>query len=182
MAERFDEALDATSDHANAADRATHRRVEAMRDTFTAWCEQLAASRVPTSLDHNDLHPWNVLGDGAGDARFYDWGDSVVAHPFAAMLVPLGFVQGSLDVDLDDRRFTDARDAYLGGFVDLAPGEDLVATLEVACRVAKVARVLTWARAIEAARQEGEDLDDQWARAPIETLASLLDDSYLGGA
>ncbi len=58
----------------------------------------------------------------------------------------------------------------------------MVATLEVACRVAKVARVLTWTRAIEAARQEGEDLDDQWTRAPIETLASLLDDSYLGGA
>ena len=28
--------------------------------------------------------------------RYYDWGDSVVAHPFAAMLVPLGFVQRGL--------------------------------------------------------------------------------------
>ena len=179
MLGRFDEALEATSD---SADGATHVRVEARRGTFAAWCEQLAASQLTASLDHNDLHPWNVLGDGADGARFYDWGDSVVAHPFAAMLVPLGFVQRTLDVALDDGRFTDARDAYMAGFADLAPGEDLVATLEVACRVAKVARVLTWARAIEAARQDGEDLDDQWTRAPIETLASLLDDSYLGGA
>ena len=30
--------------------------------------------------------PWNVLGTGT--FRFYDWGDSVVAHAFASMLPP----------------------------------------------------------------------------------------------
>ena len=41
-----------------------------------------------------------------------------------------------------------ARDAYLGEFRDLGPHAELVATLELACRVAKVARALTWERAL----------------------------------
>jgi hypothetical protein len=36
---------------------------------------------------------------------------------------------------------------------------------------------VTWA-----ARDQGEEIDDSWARAPLETLASLLDESYVGGA
>ena len=56
------------------------------------------------------------------------------------------------------------------------PHEELVATLELACRVAKIARTLTWVRAIEA----GGDVDPDWATAPAETLAGLLADDYLG--
>ena len=185
MAERFDQALAATRADLDgrAADRSIHRQVAAMGETVTSWCERLATSSVPPSLDHNDLHPWNILGDGGGDGvRFYDWGDSVVAHPFAAMLVPLGFVQRLLGVGLDDPRFADARDAYLDVFRPVAPGEDLVATLELACCVAKIARVLTWDRAVRAARDEGQEVEESWRSAPMETLASLLDDSYLGGA
>lgn len=186
MLRRFDQALEATGaaidNGGNAADHATHRRVSGMRTTFASWCEQLMVSSIPASLDHNDLHPWNVLGDGTGTARFYDWGDSVVAHPFAAMLVPLGFVQRLLDVNLDDPRFISARDTYLGAFAHSAGAEDLAATLELACRVAKVARALTWNRALQAARDDGDEIDDHSATAPLQCLASLLDQSYLGGA
>ncbi|MQA81473.1 MAG: phosphotransferase [Streptosporangiales bacterium] len=187
MSQRFDEAMEAAgaiidSRGENAGGHATHRRVTAMRTTFATWCQQLGESRVPASLDHNDLHPWNILGDGAGTAAFYDWGDSVVAHPFAAMLVPLGFVQRLLDVNLDDPGFLSARDTYLQGFAHSAGDEDLAATLELACRVAKVARALTWNRALQAARDDGDEIDDGWVTAPLESVASLLDESYLGGA
>ncbi len=183
MGERFEQALAATGADLDGreADRSIQRQVAAMGETVASWCEWLAASSLPPSLDHNDLHPWNILG-GAGSVRFYDWGDSVVAHPFAAMLVPLGFVQRLLEVGVDDPRFADARDAYLGVFSPVAPGEDLGATLELACRVAKIARVLTWDRAVRAARDEGQEVDEAWTSAPMETLASLLDGSYLGGA
>jgi hypothetical protein len=134
-------------------------------------------------LDHNDLHPWNILGSGTGgslQATFYDWGDSVVAHPFASMLLPLGFVQSSiLGTSLDDPRILRLRDAYREVFSDLAPHAVLVETLELACRVGKVARALTWHRALSAL---GEDDDSDYARAPLETLCSLSDDAYLGGA
>ncbi|MGH8991054.1 MAG: phosphotransferase [Acidimicrobiia bacterium] len=186
MPERFEQALASTGAElarsGSDTDRAQHGRVAAMGATVAAWCEQLGASRVPASLDHNDLHPWNILGTGPGPTRFYDWGDSVVAHPFAAMLVPLGMLRRLLDVPLDDPRFLRARDAYLDGFAPLAPGKDLAGTLAVACRVAKIARVLTWDRALEASRAQGEAIPDSWATAPLETLVSLLDDAYVGGA
>ena len=71
MPERFEEALEAIGGD---------DRVAALRPAVADWCERLAASPVPASLDHNDLHAFNVL---AGE-RFYDWGDAVVAHPFAS--------------------------------------------------------------------------------------------------
>src|SRR5262245_17106908 len=95
MPRRFDEALDAVGEtigrRGGARARATLRRVASLRETFISWCERLAAAPGGASLDHNDLHPWNMLVarlDRADQVRFYDWGDAVVAHPFASMLVP----------------------------------------------------------------------------------------------
>ena len=97
MPDRFDQALQAFSAAAERPNDGAAQaigRVAAMAKIVVSWCERLAASPVPASLDHNDLHPWNILvADSTGQTRYYDWGDSVVAHPFAAMLVPLGFVQ-----------------------------------------------------------------------------------------
>jgi hypothetical protein len=177
MPGRFEEALACVA--AVTADErggALLREVEAMRETFAGWCERLAGSPIPPSLDHNDLHHHNVLLD----MRFYDWGDSVVAHPFAAMLVPLGMLQSRLGARLDDPRLLLARDAYLDVFADLGSREELAATLELACHVAKAARALTWERALSAAREQGEEVAGEWASAPAEMLAMLLDESYLG--
>ncbi len=154
MPQRFEEAVEAVGGHA---------QVEAMRATYRDWCDRLAASQVPASIDHNDLHPWNIL-DGA---RFYDWGDAVVAHPFASMLGGLGFSP------IPAEAVPGVRDAYLEGFAEYGSHEDLVAELELACRVAKVARALTWHRAVS-------DVGGEHANAPREALGSLLDESYLG--
>ena len=153
MVERFHEALAAAGGYPE---------VEALVPAVAGWCERLAASPLLPSLDHNDLHPWNILGG----PRYYDWGDSVVAHPFAAMLVPLRMMRAGREA---------ARDAYLDVFADLAPRAELVETLELARRVATIARALTWERAIRTAREQGEAVDDDWATAPRETLAGLLE-------
>ncbi|HYM80416.1 MAG TPA: aminoglycoside phosphotransferase family protein [Candidatus Limnocylindria bacterium] len=91
MPRRFDEALEVVAGYierrGDAADWATYEQLAALSDTFAAWCDRLAQAPAPASLDHNDLHPWNILVPGVNrvsDARFYDWGDSVVAHPFAS--------------------------------------------------------------------------------------------------
>jgi aminoglycoside phosphotransferase (APT) family kinase protein len=180
MAGRFDEALAAGRRFVDRAgderDRAVLARVEAARERFAEQCSELASRPGGASLDHNDLHPWNILGDpGAGSTRFYDWGDSVVAHPFAALLVPLGFA-----ARVSPQAVARARDAYLEAFADLGTHAELVATLELACRVAKVARALTWERALLAG-DEAES-DPEFARAPLATLESYLGESYLGGA
>jgi hypothetical protein len=36
-------------------------------------------------------------------------------------------------------------------------------------------------RALQAAREQGEELDDDWATALRETLAALLEESYVAG-
>jgi hypothetical protein len=163
MPKRFDEAVEAVGRYVarHAEESETYRRIVGMRDTFAGWCERLAKATVPASLDHNDLHPWNIfLADGT--PRFYDWGDSVVAHPFASMLVGLGM----LGVREDAPEVRRVRDAYLEAFTDLAPRTELVAELELAVRVSKVARALVWQRALS--EQPGE-----FAAAPLKHLAAL---------
>ncbi len=71
------------------------------------------------------------------------------------------------------------RDAYLAEFADLAPHDELVTALELASRVAKVARALVWERAMRAAAREGAGEYAEFAGAPMETLFTPLDDSYL---
>lgn len=187
MPERFDEALEAIgrlrSRDGDASAAEVLQRVSGLRDTYRSWCERLSVMPGPASLDHNDLHAWNMLVASparADEVRFYDWGDAVVAHPFSSMLVALGWAQRQLKADLDAPSVHRIRDAYLQVFSDLAPHGELVETLELACRVGKVARALTWERAVR--HTDSEKLDDWYAGAPLECLRSLLDDSYLGGA
>ena len=94
-----------------------------------------AGGAVGASLDHNDLHYWNVFVDGS--VRFYDWGDSVVAHPFASMLLGLGMLRRQLEVGADDPAVVRPRDAYLEVFGDLASRAELVEELELAARWAR---------------------------------------------
>ncbi len=185
MPRRFEEALRAVGAHIGARDaagRSAFERVAGLAETVGRWCGELAAADGQLSLDHNDLHPWNILmtpADGPGRVRFYDWGDSVVAHPFASMLVPLGYMQQQLGVSLDHPRVLRIRDAYLEAFSDLGPHTELVETLELACRVGKIARALTWDRSLSA---QGYDQAGEFASAPLRCLVSLLDESYVGGA
>ena len=187
MPQRFAEAIDAVGAYVERAGSAAERellgRVADHEHVFVGWCERLAGLPGAPSLDHNDLHPWNILVDEpgtGGHARFYDWGDSVLAHPFACMLVPLAYVQGQLGSGLGDPDLLAVRDAYLDVFADLGPHEDLVESLELACRVGKVARALVWHRALTA--NGSQDDEGRFAGAPLETMAALLDDSHVGGA
>jgi Phosphotransferase enzyme family len=180
MPQRFEEALDAVADDSDAA---TREQVAGMRDTFASWCRRLADMPGAASVDHNDLHPWNMLVPHVArlqDVRFYDWGDAVIAHPFASMLVPLTWLRDQLGLSLDAPRAVRVRDAYLAVFGDLATPAELVETLELACRVGKVARALIWDRAVRSSVPS--EIDEFYARAPLLSLRSLLDDSHAGGA
>ncbi len=179
MPARLDEALEIV---AEMAGRQTFQRLTDIRPTFAGWCERLASGPVPASLDHNDLHPYNVLvanGGGLGSATFYDWGDSVVAHPFACMLQPLSWVGRQLGFGFASPEVVRVRDAYLEVFGDLAPHAELVEQLELACQVGKAARALTWDRSL---RGLGYEQASEHATAPLVCLEALLAESYLGGA
>ena len=148
-----------------------------LRDGCAAGASGSPPHRCRASLDHNDLHERNVLVDEAGGIRFYDWGDSVVAHPFAAMLRAArpGAARGRR------RRVLRARDAYLDVFSDRAPRAELVETLELACQVGEDRRALTWERALRPRASRARRSTRTGRAAPLETLAMVLDDGYLGG-
>lgn len=138
------------------------------RDEVVAWSDELSGT-APSTVDHQDLHVGNVLLDG----RFADWGDAVLAHPFASLLVALGSLRRTLGVAPDDPAITRPRDAYLDVFADLAPRDELRHLAETACRAAVIARALTWQRAAST--------DPRFADAPRETLAALGDPDWLAG-
>ncbi|MCC8338027.1 aminoglycoside phosphotransferase family protein [Streptomyces sp. R1] len=68
-----------------------HRDRVALRDLrprLLDWCAELDALGVPDSLDHADLHEGQSFRPAPGRFTFFDWGDAVVAHPFAGLVVP----------------------------------------------------------------------------------------------
>jgi hypothetical protein len=185
LPERFDEALMVTGDYAaeygTDEDRAMHARIAAARPHVIEWASRLAASPVPPSIDHDDLHPRNILvrsEDALDTARIYDWGDSVVAHPFTSALVALRSMQASLEVGPRDPALLRLRDAYLEPFGDLGSHAELVETLETACHAGKIVRALVWQRAL-GMMSPGEAGD--FAGAPLYWLGEILDPSWLGG-
>ena len=183
MPRRFDEALAAAEkyvrSHGTAADAATLRHLEVMRERVRSWCERLGALPGGWTVDHGDLHQWNVLigADGLERPKFFDWGDAAVAHPFASLLVALSFLRDHVGRGDDAPEVVRARDAYLDTWSDLGPRGELVEAVELACRVGKVARALTGVRWIsELTGSEAET----YGRWPFESLTHVLDDSYLG--
>jgi hypothetical protein len=167
MPERFREALEAAGAYVDsrggAGDRAMLTRLAALGDRVGEWSDRLADAPGGVALDHGDLHQRNVVTGPDGEPRFFDWGDAMVAHPFSSIHVT--------ELVLPVKRVEEAGAAYLREFADLAPGAELAETLELACRLAHISRALTWQRAIAA---ETSQVEEDWARGPLESLAGLL--------
>ena len=168
------DAADYVARRGDGEEMATLERVRQLDLTVRQWAEELSESAVPASLDHNDLHPWNLLCPADnGHARVYDWGDAVVGHPFASLMVALAWLTdpegGAFDPDGPEVRRV--RDAYLGEFTDLAPRADLLRSVELTAHAAKIGRALSWIRVLQGA---GEARTGELAGAPLRWLSRLL--------
>ena len=98
-------------------------RLRALAPKFRELCAELEALDLPSSIQHDDLHQWNVFVRGDRVA-LYDWGDSSVAFPLWSWLKPWWALEGQ-----DPTR---ARDAYIAQWEGFAPRPDLLRALEVA--------------------------------------------------
>jgi hypothetical protein len=80
---RIEELLDTVLTHAprGVIIEDTMRHLAWMLPESRARGEELASLGVPPTIDHQDLHPGNILATSA-DARPFDWGDSVIGSPF----------------------------------------------------------------------------------------------------
>jgi hypothetical protein len=122
--------------------------LSAMLPTYERWCEELAASGVPVSVNHDDLHSSNVCVAGRG-TRIIDWGDASVMHPFGTMLATLNSIAWHAGTEVHDPRVTRVRDAYLEPFGGYGTQEDRVRWVGLARRTGCLSRALSYVHALE---------------------------------
>src|SRR5262249_44735236 len=110
-------------------------RAQALIPPIARAVDVVAALELPASLQHDDLHPWNVcVRDRA--YCFIDWGDSCVSQPLLSISVPLAHIS--------PRDVESALDAYVGPWVRFRPREDLVAAVAAARLLGLVTGLLKW--------------------------------------
>lgn len=141
LPEKFERALATMPD--------TPRSLLEMIPRFEGWCRELAASPLGATVDHNDLHPWNILGlnrnhGTENTAIFYDWGDSVVAYPLGSSVEPISRVRQITGLSSGHQDVLRMRDAYLEVFDDILSRAESVTLIEKAWRVARAARAVVW--------------------------------------
>jgi hypothetical protein len=123
------------------------RHVAATLPRLGEWAEELAEFGVPSTLDHGDLHPGNVLGTSA-DARPFDWGDSVVGSPFGSLLVILRATPEFCGFERDDPGVRALRGIYLEPWLerDGRSAAEVERAVDLALRLAPVVRAHAWTR------------------------------------
>lgn len=115
-------------------------QVDALRDLrsdLALTARRLATIAIPPSLDHGDLHAWNLAS-----GRIFDWGDAAIAHPFSS----LRSVFWTLKRDGKGDRFLPLRDAYLHPWERLASRADLLEAFDLSCRLWPLEGVAVWYR------------------------------------
>jgi hypothetical protein len=133
--------------------------LERLLPRYDERCAELAASTLPDTLQHDDLHSNNICWGGAPDdlssARIIDWGDACIGHPFGTMLATLNsiaFHVGLLNDDrggISDRRVLTVRDAYLESFTGLGSRQELLRWVALARSIGCLTRALSWERAVQ---------------------------------
>lgn len=169
--------------HPKGLTEAQYADLLADRPTFATMCRDLEQTGIAATVQHDDLHDNNVFAAKApgGSLRVFDWGDSVVGHPFGTLLVTLRVVAMRTGWAYGSRGLLRLRDAYLEPWT----GDHDRATLEEACRLALrvgcVLRADCYRRALleatPAGREEFGDgvpgwLSEHVAPTPVEAAES----------
>lgn len=126
---------------------------------YAALCAELAAFGIPSTLQHDDLHDHNVFmpAEPGGPLRVFDWGDAVVGHPFATLLVTLRVVSHLTGLEYGAAELLRLRDAYLEPWTAERDRADLVEAARLAVRIGGVARADCYRRALLEATPAGRD-------------------------
>ena len=144
-------------------DEAQAGRLAALMPAYDEWCAELAASGVPVSINHDDLHSANICWDNG--PRIIDWGDAVLGHAFGTLLVTLNSIAWHAGIEIDDPRVEAVRDAYLDEFADVGSHEDRVRWTLLARRTGCVSRALSYVQAFVGEPAEAQAAEDWPVRA-----------------
>jgi hypothetical protein len=133
---RFDELLRADL----PLDRGEMDRLRAFAPRFAELCDELRASPVSETIQHDDLHMLNVYVQGE-QLRVLDWGDSSISHPFMSLVDTFRFLEEVTKLPPGDPWFTRLRDAYLEPW-----GRGLEDVFALAMRVGGFVHAIAWLR------------------------------------
>ncbi len=131
-----------------AASDGARERLRGLGAWVAARARALDESGIAATIQHDDLHGGNVFVGPAG-IRFFDWGDSVVAHPFASMVTTLNSVAYRLGIEADAPPLARLRDAYLDAWTDVLPRAALAEVLAIALDLGRIGKSAAWARALD---------------------------------
>jgi Ser/Thr protein kinase RdoA (MazF antagonist) len=120
-------------------------RLRALAPRVADSCALLAASSVPDSLHHGDLHDGNIFVD-AGRYRLFDWGDCSLSHPFVGLRTPMVSVENTFGLAEGAPEFGPLRDAFLEPWTGFAPMPALREAFAVGARLAPLVSALGWRR------------------------------------
>lgn len=123
---------------------ADHARLLALAPHVSAWCAELAASGIPESLNHGDLHDGNIFFHN-GNVRIFDWGDGSVSHPFFSLRTTFVSIENSLGLEENAPEFVGVADAYLAPWARDMGMERLRAVFALALRLAPLCGAFSWA-------------------------------------
>jgi hypothetical protein len=133
------------------------RHVKAMLPELRAWGSELAALEAPITIDHQDLHPGNILGTST-DSRPFDWGDSVVGSAFGSILVVLRATPAFCGFERDDPGIEALRDVYLETWLESGAwsANELDEAVELSLRLSPVIKAHVWTRTFPGFRRSAE--------------------------
>lgn len=137
--------------------------ITAGRPLIGAAAEELAASGIRASLQHNDLHDNNAFAPTGAPLRFFDFGDAVWAHPFAVTLIATISLRDRLGTTPGDSTERRILDAYLENWTDVAPLGRLRLLLPAAERIGCLHRSESWRRLLDAVPLE--TVEQEWRDA-----------------
>jgi hypothetical protein len=177
VAERVDEFAALPSGDPAHLDAGDASRLRSGLPVVERWAEQVAATDLPMTLDHNDLHSGNAFAPRPGEEhlRFFDFGDSVVGHPFSSLLIPVNVLAHELSTSEDDPRLRRVTDAYLEVWSDRADPATLRAAVDPARQLGRINRSECWRRVLRSAdaaeRAEWGDSATFWLTTLLEHRA-----------
>lgn len=157
---------DLTADEANA--------LRAQRGELEAALNRLAASPLPRTLGHGDLHGGNVaVQDGL--YTILDWSDVCETHPFMdanpSYFLPDPFQSGDHSTEAGTAADqTAAEDAYLARWADVAPAHELRPLLADGQRAGELLRALGYVDGIQPAVHDKRE----WSGTHLYHLRKLL--------
>jgi hypothetical protein len=137
----------------------------------------LAASGLPDTIQHDDLHAGNVFVGGAGEF-IADWGTAAIMHPFIRLRMAIGRVDDRFlsPVGGTPEEARPALAAYLQPWQDFASLDALMQAYEDSTPFGLMLRFLMWERiladATDQQRVRGADSVVRLLRVLLDVIAA----------